>query len=156
MEDAENTRILYARALLAEKLGKLQVLEDDLHYIIEKNPNDANALNALGYTLADKTQRYEEAKSYLDRAMALKPNEPIIMDSYGWLLFKLNRLDEARQYLQAAYDRQPQTEIAAHLVEVLWALQNKEQANAVLSKALAKDPEDKLLLDVKSRLLGHH
>ncbi|MCK5355045.1 MAG: tetratricopeptide repeat protein [Methyloprofundus sp.] len=154
LEDAENARILYARALLAEKLGKLQVLEDDLRYIIEKNPDDVNALNALGYTLADKTQRYEEAKSYLDKAIAMKPNEPIIMDSYGWLLFKLNRLDEALQYLQAAYERQPQAEIASHLVEVLWALQKTEEAKAVLSKALAQNPEDKLLLDVKARLLG--
>jgi len=155
LDDPENTRILYARALLAEKLGNMQVLEDDLHYIIEKNPNDANALNALGYTLADKTQRYEEAKAYLDRAMAIKPNEPIIMDSYGWLLFKLNRLDEALRFLQAAYDRQPQAEIASHLVEVLWALQKTEQAETVLSRALAKNPEDKLLLDVKARLMRH-
>ena len=156
IEDPENTRILYARALLAEKLDKLQVLEDDLRYILEKNPNDANALNALGYTLADRTVRYEEAKTYLDKAIAIKPNEPIIMDSYGWLLFKLNQLDEALRYLQAAYEQQPQAEIASHLVEVLWALQQTEQAKAVLSKALAKNPDDKLLLDVKSRLLGGH
>jgi len=156
LEDPGNTKILYARALLAEKLGKLQVLEDDLQYILEKNPNDANALNALGYTLADKTVRYEEAKMYLDKAIAIKPNEPIIMDSYGWLLFKMNQLDEALNYLQAAYDRQPQAEIASHLVEVLWKLQKTEQAKAVLSKALAKNPDDKLLLDVKSRLLGDH
>ncbi len=153
-KDPGNGKLLYARALLAEKLGKLQVLEDDLQYLINKNPNDANALNALGYTLADKTTRYEEAKGYLDKAIALKPNEPIIMDSYGWLLFKLNRLDEALLYLQRAYNRQPQAEIAAHLVEVLWALQKTEQAKAVLSEALLKSPEDKLLLDVKSRLFG--
>lgn len=156
LEDPDNTKILYARALLAEKLDKLQVLEDDLQYILEKNPNDANALNALGYTLADKTVRYEEAKIYLDKAIAIKPNEPIIMDSYGWLLFKMNQLEEALRYLQAAYDRQPQAEIASHLVEVLWKLQKTEQAKAVLSRALAKNPDDKLLLDVKSRLLGDH
>ena len=156
LEDPDNTKILYARALLAEKLGKLQVLEDDLQYILQKNPNDATALNALGYTLADRTLRYEEAKTYLDKAIAIKPNEPIIMDSYGWLLFKLNQLDEALHYLQAAYDRQPQAEIASHLVEVLWALQQTERAKAVLSKALAKNPDDKLLLDVQSRLLGGH
>ncbi|NOQ14705.1 MAG: tetratricopeptide repeat protein [Methyloprofundus sp.] len=156
IEDPDNIRILYARALLAEKLGKLQVLEDDLQYILEKNPNDANALNALGYTLADRTERYEEAKIYLDKAIAIKPDEPIIMDSYGWLLFKLNQLDEALLYLQAAYDKQPQAEIASHLVEVLWALQETEQAKALLAEALARHPDDKLLLDVKSRLLGAH
>ncbi len=154
LKDPENTRVLYARALLAEKLDKLQVLEDDLQYILEKNPDDANALNALGYTLTDKTVRYQEAKTYLDKAIAIKPNEPIIMDSYGWLLFKLKRVDEALVYLQNAYDQQPQAEIAAHLVEVLWTLQKTRQARAVLTKALAKNPDDKLLAEVKERLFG--
>jgi len=154
LEAPDNARVLYARALMAEKLGKLQVLEDDLKYIIEQNPNDANALNALGYTLVDKTTRYPEAKAYLDRAIALKPSEPIILDSYGWLLFKLKRLDESKAYLQRAYKKEPQAEIAAHLVEVLWALQKNEQAKAILSEALAKNPDDKLLLEVQLRLLG--
>ncbi len=156
LNDPENTKVLYARALIAEKLGKLQVLEDDLLYIIDKNPNDANALNALGYTLADSTTRYEEAKVYLEKAIAIKPNEPIIMDSYGWLLFKLNRLDEALVYLQKAYDRQPQAEIAAHLVEVLWSVGEVEQAKALLAKAQLKNPDDALLIEVKSRLFGGH
>lgn len=151
--DPENKKTLYARALVAEKLGKLQVLEDDLNYILQKNPNDANALNALGYTLADQTTRYDEAQKYLDKAIAIKPNEPIIMDSYGWLLFKLNRFEEAKQYLQRAYALQPQAEIAAHLVDTLWALGEIKQAKNLLLKALAKDPEDSLLLERKVRFL---
>ena len=111
-------------------------------------------MNAFGNTLADKTTRYEEAQVYLDKAIAIKPNEPIIMDSYGWLLFKLNQPGEARHYLQRAYDLQPQAEIAAHLVEVLSVLQQTKQAKAVLAEALAKDPDDPLLLDVKVRLFG--
>ncbi|RLA25109.1 MAG: hypothetical protein DRQ62_03505 [Gammaproteobacteria bacterium] len=152
--DPENKKILYARALLAEKLGKLQVLEDDLKYILEKDPDNANALNALGYTLVDQTTRYEEAQGYLDKAIAIKPNEPIIMDSYGWLLFKLGRLEEARQYLQRAYDLQPQAEIAAHLVDVLLALQQTKQAKALLVEALAKNPDDSMLLEREVLLFG--
>ena len=156
LKQPNNKKILYARALVAEKLGKLQVLEDDLKYILENDPNDANALNALGYTLVDKTTRYEEAQAYLDKAIAIKPHEPIIMDSYGWLLFKLNRFEEAQQYLQRAYDLQPQAEIAAHLVDVLWALQQTSEAKALLTKALEKNPDDPLLLELEARLLGAH
>ena len=149
-----NKKILYARALIAEKLGKLQVLEDDLKYILEKEPDDANALNALGYTLVDKTTRYDEAQGYLDRALAVKPHEPIIMDSYGWLLFKQGRLEEAREYLQRAYDMEPQAEIAGHLIEVLSALQQDKEAKELLGKALAKDPDDASLLGLEARLLS--
>ena len=154
LEDADNHKILYARALIAEKLDKLDVLEDDLKYILEKNPNNVSALNALGYTLADKTNRYAEAKVYLDKAIALKPNDAIIMDSYGWLLFKLNKVSEAYQYLQRAYELAPQAEIAAHLVDVLWVMGEESEARAILSDALQKNPSDSLLIEVKERLLG--
>ncbi|SHE21214.1 tetratricopeptide repeat protein [methanotrophic endosymbiont of Bathymodiolus puteoserpentis (Logatchev)] len=156
LEDADNHKILYARALIAEKLDKLDVLEDDLKYILEKNPNNVSALNALGYTLADKTNRYAEAKVYLDKAMALKPNDAIIMDSYGWLLFKLNKVSEAYQYLRRAYDLEPQAEIAAHLVDVLWVMGEQRDARAILSDALQKNPSDSLLIEVKERLLGNN
>ena len=149
-----NNKILYARALIAEKLGKLQILEDDLKYILEKDPDDANTLNALGYTLVDKTTRYDEAQIYLDKALAIKPHEPIIMDSYGWLLFKQGRLEEARKYLQRAYDLEPRAEIAGHLIEVLFALQQDKQAKELLGKALAKDPGDTYLLELEARLLS--
>jgi len=154
LEDADNHKILYARALIAEKLDKLDVLEGDLKYILEKNPNNVSALNALGYTLVDKTNRYAEAKVYLDKAIALKPNDAIIMDSYGWLLFKLNKVSEAYQYLRRAYDLEPQAEIAAHLVDVLWVMGKESEARAILSDALQKNPSDSLLIEVKERLLG--
>lgn len=156
LAEPENVKILYARALVAEKLGNLQVLEDDLHYILEKNPKDVNALNALGYTLVDKTARYDEAKIYLDKAIALQPNEPIILDSYGWLLFKQNKLSESLVYIKRAYGMQPLSEIAAHLVEILWALQQKKEAQDILSNALVKMPDDELLLKVKLKILGNH
>ncbi len=154
LNDAENKKILYTRALVAEKLGKLDILEDDLKYILQKSPSDANVLNALGYTLADKTTRYAEAKQYLDKAIAIKPNEPVILDSYGWLLFKMNRYHEAEDYLQRAYKLMPQAEIAAHLVEVLWAMQQQEAARLIYKKAMARYPNDLLLLDVERRLLN--
>jgi len=154
LNDAENKKILYTRALVAEKLGKLDILEEDLKYILQKSPSDANVLNALGYTLADKTTRYAEAKQYLDKAIAIKPNEPVILDSYGWLLFKMNRYHEAEDYLQRAYKLMPQAEIAAHLVEVLWAMQQQEAARLIYKKAMARYPNDLLLLDVERRLLN--
>lgn len=154
INEPNNKRVLYARALTAEKLGMLQVLEDDLKYILQQDPDDANTLNALGYTLVDKTTRYQEAQGYLDKAIAIKPHEPIIMDSYGWLLFKLGRLEEAEEYLQRAYKLAPQAEIAGHLVEVLWALQQHRQAKNLLREALAKDPDDALLLELEARFLS--
>ena len=155
LENPKNEKVLYARALMAEKIGKLDVLEDDLKYILELKPNDANALNALGYTLVDQTTRFVEAQVYLEKAMVLKPNEPIFMDSYGWLLFKLNRFEEAKKYLQRAYDLQPQAEIAAHLVSVLSALGEDRSARELLVDALKKSPEDPLLLELEQRLLGN-
>jgi len=156
LADPDNHKILYARALIAEKLDKLQILEDDLKYILEKNPNDATALNALGYTLVDKTHRYAEAKVYLDKAIALKPDDAIIMDSYGWLLFKLNKIPEAYQYLRRAYNLEPQAEIAAHLVDVLWVMGEQKEAKNILFDALQKNPSDSLLIKVKERLLGNN
>ncbi|MDT8426366.1 MAG: hypothetical protein RQ733_10365 [Methyloprofundus sp.] len=156
LEDPDNHKILYARALIAEKLDKLQILEDDLTYILEKNPDDVTALNALGYTLVDKTHRYAEAKVYLEKAIALKPDDAIIMDSYGWLLFKLNKIPEAYQYLRRAYNLESQAEIAAHLVDVLWVMGEQKEAKNILSDALQKNPSDSLLIEVKERLLGNN
>jgi len=106
--------------------------------------------------LVDKTDRYAEAKVYLDKAIALKPNDAIIMDSYGWLLFKLNKVPEAYQYLQRAYDLEPQAEIAAHLVDVLWLMGEQDDARDILSEALQKNPSDSLLIEVRERLLGNN
>jgi len=154
LQEPENKKALYARALSAEKLDKLKVLEDDLKYILEKDPNDVTALNALGYTLADRTERYQEAKEYLDKAIAMKPNNPTIIDSYGWLLFKLNKYDEAYKFLKSAYDLEPQAEIASHLTEVLWKLGRHDEAKDILLNALKVNPEEEVLLELKVRLLG--
>ncbi len=130
--------LLYARALLAEKLDRIDIVETDLKKILEKNPNDANALNALGYTLVDRTGRYEEAKSYLDRALSLKPDDPAILDSYGWLLYKLKDYAGALQHLQKAYRINPDPEIGAHLGEVFWALGEKDRARQIWREVVKK------------------
>lgn len=143
--------LLYTRALVAENMGRLDVLEEDLKKILKKNPDDANALNALGYTLVDRTLRYKEAQDYLTRAIALKPNDPVIMDSYGWLKFRLGDLDQALDYLRRAYTKNNDSEIASHLGEVLWVLGRKAEANSVWQNALSKDPDNRYLLDVKER-----
>lgn len=145
--------VLYAHALMAEHLGKLDVLEADLKKIIDQHPDNAEALNALGYTLADKTQRYQEADMYLQRALKVAPNEAVILDSYGWLQFKLGNKDKALDYLERAYGKQQENEIAAHLAEVLWVTGKQDKARKIFNEALKKSPDDRFLLDFKARIL---
>ena len=145
----DNSQLLYTRALAAERLNRLDILERDLLRILEKTPDDPNALNALGYTLADRTDRYEEARTYLDRAIQLKPDDPVIMDSYGWLQYRLGDFQIALDYLQRAYNLNEDPEIAAHLGEILWVKGKKDEARAVWNKALNEDPESTYLLKIK-------
>ncbi len=146
--------LLYTRALTAARIKKPDVLESDLKKILAKYPDDAEALNALGYSLLDNADRYLEAEKYLQQALRLQPNEAVIMDSFGWLQFKLGRLDQALDYLERAYAKQEEGEIAAHLAEVLWTLGRKEEARKVFNKAVKKAPEDEYLLDFQKRLLS--
>ncbi|MEI7839145.1 MAG: tetratricopeptide repeat protein [Methylococcaceae bacterium] len=154
LQSPDEKDLLYTRALIAEHLGKLDVLESDLKKILAKQPNDAEALNALGYTLLNDAKRYHEAEKYLQRAIKLQPNEPAIMDSFGWLQFKLGNHSQALKYLQSAYEKQNSGEIAAHLCEVLWAMNKKEDAQKFFEGALKIAPEDTDLLDFKKRFLG--
>lgn len=150
-EKPRQKELLYARALVAEKLDKLDVLEDDLRKILVDHPDDANALNALGYTLADRTERYVEAEEYLKRALELAPEEAVIIDSYGWLLYRLGRLEEAEDYLRRAYQRLPEGEIAAHWIEVLLTLGRIEEARKVFAEALLKAEDKQHLFDLQRR-----
>jgi len=150
----DEKEVLYARALMAERIGKLDVLEADLKKILAKNPDNVQALNALGYTLVDKTDRYAEAEQYLLRALRLSPDEPVILDSYGWLQFKLGNMSMALDYLQRAYAKQQENEIAAHLAEVLWVLGRKDEARKLYKKAVESAPMDEYLLDFQRRILN--
>jgi predicted Zn-dependent protease len=149
----DQKELLYTRALMAERVDKLDVVESDLKKILAKYPNDAEALKALGYTLLDRTNRYSEAEKYLLRALELQPDEAVIMDSYGWLQFKLGKKTQALEYLQKAYEKQPESEIAGHLAEVLWMLDRKEEAKSIFENAIKKAPEDEYLLDFQQRIL---
>ena len=149
----ENEELLYTRSLMAEKVDKLDVLEADLKKILAKNPNDANALNALGYTLVDRTQRYDEAEKYLTQAIKLKPEEAVILDSMGWLYFKQGKMEKSIRYLRKAYLKQSVGEIAAHLAEVLWHAGSKKEAKEVFEKAIVEFPDDDYLLKVQSLFL---
>ncbi|MFM8341914.1 MAG: tetratricopeptide repeat protein, partial [Methylomonas sp.] len=152
-ESPDNRDVLYARALIAERMDKLELLEADLLSILRKNPDDVGALNAIGYTLTDKTARYDEAEKYLKRALELQPNESVVIDSYGWLLYKKGQAEQALIYLQKAYERQAENEIAAHLIEVLWSVGSKKEAKELFDSAYKKSPDDEYLLKVKKQVL---
>jgi Flp pilus assembly protein TadD len=126
----------------------------DLKKILTQNPDNAEALNALGYTLLGMPGRYAEAEKYLGHALRLQPNEAVIMDSYGWLQFKLGNASQALDFLQNAYSKQQENEIAAHLAEVLWALGRKDEAKKLFAKAFKESPQDEYLLDFKQRILN--
>jgi Flp pilus assembly protein TadD len=104
--------------------------------------------------LLANASRYAEAEKYLQQALKLQPNEAVIMDSFGWLQFKLGRREQALDYLERAYAKQQESEIAAHLVEVLWVLGRKEEAKKIFDKAIKKAPDDEYLLDFQKRLLS--
>ena len=145
--------LLYSRALIADRMGKLAVMEADLQKILAKSPDNVEALNALGYSLADKTTRYAEAETYLLHALRLKPDEAVILDSYGWLKYKMGNHHVALDYLQRAYDKQPENEIVAHLAEVLWVSGKKDEARKLFEKAIDDAPDDAYLLNFKNKFL---
>ena len=149
----EQRDLLYTRALIAERMGKIAVLEADLKKILRAEPENFSALNALGYTLLEQPSRYAEAERYLQKALELQPNEPVIIDSYGWLQFKLGRTDKALALLQKAYEKQPENEITAHLIEVLWVAGRQDEAKALFYKALKITPDDEYLLEIQQRIL---
>jgi tetratricopeptide (TPR) repeat protein len=148
----DNADLLYARALIAESIGRIDLLERDLKRILHKDPNNVQALNALGYTLADRTDRHEEAFGYIKQAYKLRSNDPAILDSMGWGLYHLGRLDEALEYLRRAADMLRDAEISAHLGEVLWASGKHKEAKKVWDEAIKLEPEHRILKETIQRL----
>ena len=147
-----NTELLYARAMVAERLGRIDLLEADLLSVLEREPDHVDALNSLGYTLADRTDRLDEAYIYVKRALELKPENFYIMDSMGWVLYRQGKLDEALSYLWKAMQASPDSEVAAHLGEVLWVKGDRDAARDIWKKALKQSPESSALLDTMKRL----
>ncbi|MFT4581354.1 MAG: tetratricopeptide (TPR) repeat protein [Gammaproteobacteria bacterium] len=150
--DTYDMELLYSRAMLAEKMDRFEILEADLKTIIEREPENSQALNALGYTLADHTDRYAEAHEFVKRALLLNPDDFYILDSMGWVLYRLGRLSEAVEYLTRARKIRDDPEVAAHLGEVLWVMGDKQAARDIWNSALQGTPDDQRLLDVIERL----
>lgn len=148
----EDPDLLYGRSLAYERLGRIDAAETDLRTLIRLNPDDARALNALGYMLTVHTRRYAEAKSLVSRALALQPEDPAVIDSMGWVHFKLGEPRLALGWLERAYARFPDPEVAAHLGEVLWSLGEQDRARAIWAQALQKDPRHPVLRETVERL----
>lgn len=148
----EATDLYYDRSLFLDMQGDIAGAEADLRHVLSKQPDNAMAINALGYILASRTDRLAEAETLLDKASLLDPDNPTIIDSVGWLRFKQNRLADATKLLALAYSMLEDPEIASHYVEVLWQSGEKDKARAVFDKALRRNPKDDLLLETSKRL----
>lgn len=148
----DSAELLYDRAMVAERLDRLDVLETDLRRVIVLRPEDAQAYNALGYTLADRTDRLAEAVALLDKALALAPEDPFILDSVGWAQYRSGNLSRAQEFLERAYRARPDPEIAAHLGEVLWARGRRDEAGTLWQSSLQNHPRNEVLLETLRRL----
>ncbi|MFO1313891.1 MAG: tetratricopeptide repeat protein [Burkholderiales bacterium] len=151
-EHPDSPELLYDLAMVAERLDKIDDALARLRRVVELKPDDAQSLNALGYTMVDRTTRISEGLALIERAHKLSPDDPFILDSMGWAMFKLGRLGEAERYLRRAMEERPDAEIAAHLGEVLWAKGERERAQEVWQTQLKVTPDNQLLLDTVRRL----
>lgn len=133
-----SSELLYARAMAAVNQEQLALAEQDLRTIIQGDPDNAVALNALGYTLSDRTDRQREALRLIETALALEPENPAILDSMGWVLFRLGRAEEGLPYLRQAAEGEPHPEIIAHLIEALWTLDKRDEARALVVRTRAE------------------
>ena len=148
-----NTELLYARGMVAERIGRIDILEQDFGEILKTEPNNAHALNALGFTLADQTDRYQEAYGYLKRAIEIMPDDAAVIDSFGWVNYRLGNYAEAIRLLRNALSRSDDSEISAHLGEVLWVSGAQEEAKKVWQRALKKSPDHPLLQETMHRFI---
>lgn len=152
-ENPDDVDMLYFRGMSGEKFGRLHLIEQDLGKIIQLDPNNAEALNALGYTLADRTERYEEALDLITRALRISPDEAAFIDSMGWVQYRLKNFKEALVHLTRALELFPNDEVAAHLGEVLWVSGNKRKARKVWNKGLKLKPDSQMLKKVMEILI---
>ena len=149
--DADNADLLYETAMLAERIDRLDEAEKRLRRVIVLQPERAHAYNALGYSFADRNVNLDEARTLIDKAHALAPDDPAILDSMGWVAFRQARLTAAEGYLRRAIEKFQDGEIAAHLGEVLWAQGRKDDARAVWQKQLAAQPDSDILRKTMAR-----
>jgi len=147
----ENLELRYSRALVAAELSKLEIAEADFRKVLEIQPDHANALNAFGYTLADQTDRLDEARELIAQALTLRPQDAHILDSMGWVAYRQNDLVVAMDFLQKAFDASPETEIGAHLGEVLWELGEHDKAKQIWQKSYNDDSQNPVLNETLER-----
>ncbi|MES2074706.1 MAG: tetratricopeptide repeat protein [Pseudomonadota bacterium] len=147
-----NADLLYDHALAAEKLGRLDVMEASLRQVIAAAPDNHHAYNALGYSLAERNVRLDEAYALIEKALQMAPTDPFIMDSMGWVQFRLGHLDLAEELLRRAYGLRNDPEIAVHLGEVLWTKGDKGGAHKLWLEAQSKDPKNDALKSTLARL----
>ncbi|MBI3147855.1 MAG: tetratricopeptide repeat protein [Betaproteobacteria bacterium] len=149
----DSPELLYDTAMAAERVGELALLEKHLRRLIELKPENAHAYNALGYTLVDRTSRVEEGRKFIQRALDLSPDDPFILDSMGWALYRSGDFAQSITVLRRAYQERPDAEIAAHLGEVLWAKGERDEAKRVWDAQLKNTPGNSLLLETMRRLM---
>ena len=143
--------LLYDHAMAAEKIDRIDVLESNLRQVIQIKPDHAHAYNALGYTLADRNTRLPEAYTLIEQALKIAPEDPFIMDSMGWVLYRMGQHDAALVFLKRAFELRPDDEIAAHLGEVLWAAGQPDEARKIWDSALQQSPANEVLLATVKR-----
>jgi tetratricopeptide (TPR) repeat protein len=145
--------LLYDRALAAEKIGKTDIMEKDLRKLIQLKPDHAHAYNALGYGLAEHSNRLKEALELIEKAIQLSPHDPYIMDSLGWVHYRMGNLNQGLSFLRQAFGMNPDPEIAAHLGEVLWVQGTKDEAKEIWQSALKEHPGNEALLSTMKKFM---
>lgn len=143
--------LLYDRAMAADKLDRLDVMEKDLRQLIQIKPDNAHAYNALGFSFAERGIRLEEALTLIEKAVALSPDDPFIVDSLGWVYFRLGQAERAAEILRKALALRPDAEISAHLGEVLWTQGKRDEARKIWESAAKHSPENEALRDVMQK-----
>jgi tetratricopeptide (TPR) repeat protein len=147
-----NPELLYDYAMLAEKVERVDILEASLRKLIEIRPEHAHAYNALGYSFADRNMRLPEARQLIEKALELAPDDFFIIDSMGWVLYRMGNYRDALGYLRRAFAGRPDPEIAAHLGEVLWVLGERDEAERVWNDANRASPDNETLVNTIKRL----
>lgn len=148
----DSVDLLYDQAMVAEKLDRVDVLERNLRKIIDIQPDHAHAYNALGYTLADRNTRLPEARKLIEKALELSPQDGYIIDSLGWVLFRMGELREAIVQLRRAFELRPEAEVGAHLGEALWVDGKRDEATKIWSDLLKESPDNDTLRGTLKRL----
>lgn len=148
----DNGAFLYTRALVAEKIDRFDLMESDLKKLIKLEPKNAQAMNALGYTWANNNMNLNEANLYIDEALKIEPNDPAILDSKGWVLYRLGNYKEAEKYLMKAFKLNNDPEIVSHVIQLLVKLGRNKEANKIFKEHIKLNPKDKKLIELKKIL----